>query len=182
MFQSEEMQDRRLEVVDVDAVATRARTRTRRSRPAVYPALTPPPAIHMVIASIWWLRPTVSRISPIGVRPNSPPQTTSVVSSRPRVFRSLIKCGTRLIDIAANLIEVAGQGLAGNAVVVPVGVVELHEPHAALDQTTGEQAVVGERRLAGLGAVQLQRLGGLRRPGRSAPGRWSASGRRSRRR
>ena len=51
------------------------------------------------------------------------------------------------------------EGLAGHAVVVPVGVIELDEPHAALDQPPGEQAVVGERRLAGLGAVELEGLG-----------------------
>ncbi len=71
---------------------------------------------------------------------------------------------------------------AAAAVVVPVGVVELHEADAALHQPTGQQTVVRERWLARLGAVQLQRL--LRLPWRcrSAPGRWSASGRPSRRR
>jgi hypothetical protein len=49
--------------------------------------------------------------------------------------------------------------VAGVAVVVPVGVIELHEPHAALDQPAGQQAVVGERRLARLGAVHLQGRG-----------------------
>ncbi len=37
---------------------------------------------------MWWLRPTCSRTSPIGVRPNSPPQTTSVESSKSRSRRS----------------------------------------------------------------------------------------------
>ena len=33
--------------------------------------------------------------------------------------------------------------------------IELHEPHAALDQPPRQQAVVGERDLARLGAVQV---------------------------
>ena len=45
--------------------------------------------------------------------------------------------------------------------VVPVGVVELHEPHPALDQPPRQQAVIRERRLARLGAVELHGLGGL---------------------
>ena len=49
-------------------------------------------------------------------------------------------------------------------------VIELHEADAALDQPAGEQAVVGERGLARLGAVQLERLVGLAATGPSAPG------------
>ena len=39
------------------------------------------------------------------------------------------------------------------AVLIPRFVIELHETNAALHQPAGQQAVVGERRLAGLGAV-----------------------------
>ena len=47
------------------------------------PPLIPPPATHMLNARRWWSRPRLSlasglRFSTIGVRPNSPPQTTSV--------------------------------------------------------------------------------------------------------
>ena len=53
----------------------------------------PPPAIHIVKACGWWsrprLRPRAALDSTIGVRPNSPPQMTSVSSSRPRCFRSM---------------------------------------------------------------------------------------------
>jgi hypothetical protein len=38
---------------------------------------------------------------------------------------------------------------------VPATVIELHEADAAFDQTPGEQAVVRERHLAGLGAVHV---------------------------
>ena len=44
------------------------------------------------------------------------------------------------------------------AMLVPGFVVELHEAHAALDQPAGEQAIVGKRRLARLGAVQLEHV------------------------
>jgi hypothetical protein len=50
--------------------------------------LKPPPATHIVYASMWWSRPIVSRLSPIGVRPNSPPHTTTVLSSRFSRLRS----------------------------------------------------------------------------------------------
>src|SRR5919107_1403574 len=88
----------------------------------VTPRLMPPPAIHIVNARGWWSRPSSFepfRASLIGVRPNSPPQTTSVVSSSPRA------------------------------------VIELHEPHAALDQPARQQAVVRERHLSRVGAVHL---------------------------
>src|ERR1035438_5675165 len=49
------------------------------------PGLIPPPAIHNVNALGLWSRPAVSipfSICAIGMRPNSPPQTTSVSFSR----------------------------------------------------------------------------------------------------
>ena len=45
-------------------------------------------------------------------------------------------------------------GADAGAVGVPAAVIELHEPHAALDQAARQQAVVGERHLARLRAVQ----------------------------
>ena len=42
------------------------------------------------------------------------------------------------------------------AVLVPRLVEDLHEPHAALEQPAGQQAGVGERRLARLGAVHVE--------------------------
>jgi len=46
-------------------------------------------------------------------------------------------------------------------VVVPVLVVELDEPHAALGQAACEQAVGGERAVARPAAVELERLAAL---------------------
>ncbi len=60
------------------------------------------------------------------------------------------------------MVEVARQRLAGNTVVVPVGVIKLNEAHAALDQTPGEQAVIGKRRLAGNRSIELERRLSLR--------------------
>ena len=51
----------------------------------------------------------------------------------------------RLIDFACHLLE----RLAEIGVMVPIGVIELHEAHAALDQPAGQQAVVGVLGLPG---------------------------------
>ena len=80
------------------------------------------------------------RPAPSGVRPNSPPQMTSVSSSRPRCFRSLTSAAHGLVGVAAVLLQVVDQV----AVLVPGFVEELDEAHAALDQAAGQQAVVGE--------------------------------------
>ena len=51
------------------------------------PPLMPPPAIQIEKPLMWWSRPLPWAI---GVRPNSPPQMTSVSLSISRCFRSLI--------------------------------------------------------------------------------------------
>ena len=65
---------------------------------------------------------------------------------------------------ADRLIDLAGRAAARrttmsvpmpSAVRVPAAVIELDEAHAALDEPAREQAVVGERHLARLGAVHL---------------------------
>ena len=53
------MEDRGLEVVDVDAVLDAREAELVGLRRGVMPGLMPPPAIHMVKASGWWLRPTL---------------------------------------------------------------------------------------------------------------------------
>ena len=63
-----------------------------------------------------------------------------------------------LIDVAA----LVGQAAGDVGVRVPVVVIDLHEPHAALDQPAGQQGRVGER--AGLFdrvAIELERRFGL---------------------
>ena len=61
-----------------------------------------------------------------------------------------------LIDIATDLIECGVEVSAFAAVVVPVGVVELYEADAAFDHASGEEAVIGEGGLSGLGAVHVE--------------------------
>ena len=62
--------------------------------------------------------------------------------------------GAGLVGVVAVLLEVVDQV----AVLVPGFVEELHEAHAPLDQPAGQQAVVGERRLARLGAVHVEHV------------------------
>ena len=80
------------------------------------------------------------RISTIGVRPNSPPQITSVASSNPRCFRSFNQRGRRLIGDVAILLQIAFE----IGVMVPTGVHQHHETNAAFDHAAGQQAVGGE--------------------------------------
>ena len=98
---------------------------------------------------MWWSRPLPWAI---GVRPNSPPQTTSVSSSMPRCFRSVISAADAPVDLLGLELDV----VLDAAVVVPVAVVELDEAHAALGQPAGQQAVGGERAVARLGAVHVE--------------------------
>ena len=75
------------------------------------------------------------------MRPNSPPQRTSVSSSRPRAFRSREQAGDRPVDLE----RVAGDALLEAAVLVPlVAVRDLHEPHAALGEPPRHQALAAE--------------------------------------
>ena len=91
----------------------------------------------------------------IGVRPNSPPQMTSVSSSMPRCFRSLISARGRPVDFFRLAARCPFLTLL---VMVPVAVVELDEAHAALGQPPRQQAVRGERAVARLRAVHLQHV------------------------
>ena len=74
--------------------------------PTVMPGLIPPPASQIVKQWGWWSRPRnfePSRASFIDVRPNSPPQTTRVSSSRPRRLRSVKQGRDRPVDFPALL-------------------------------------------------------------------------------
>ena len=93
------------------------------------------------------------------MRPNSPPQRTSVSSSRPRAFRSRKQGRDRAIDFE----RVAGDVFLETAVLVPlVAVRDLHEPHAALREPPRHQALAAEvsRRLV-VESVKLARRGGF---------------------
>src|SRR4030095_7876508 len=62
--------------------------------------------------------------------------------------------GTGLVGLFAFGLEAAHAA----AVVVPCLMEKLHEADAALDEAAGEEAVVGERRLAYFGTVHFERL------------------------
>ena len=98
---------------------------------------------------MWWSRPSPWAM---GVRPNSPPQTTSVSSSMPRCLRSLI----RAAEAWSTSLALTGMSRFSAAVHVPVAMVELDEPHAALGQPPGQQAVGRERAVVARGAVQVE--------------------------
>ena len=75
------------------------------------------------------------------MRPNSPPQTTSVESSSPRCLRSVSRRRDRLVGLPAALAVVVGEVVVGVPLVVAV---DLHEPDAALDQPARQQALLAE--------------------------------------
>ena len=96
------------------------------------------------------------------MRPNSPPQITSVSSSSPRRLRSTSRAAIGRVDFPAFFRQVLDDVVAGaRAVAVPAPVEELDVPHAALDQAASQKAVVGERRGPGFRAILLQDRFGL---------------------
>ncbi len=106
----------------------------------------PPPASARLKPLGQWSRPPVRLI--LGVRPNSPQQSTTVRSSAFLRFRSrssAANAGSRILTLRAM-----------NRVVVDVGVpaIERHldAAHADLDQPAGGQAAAAERSVAVLGA------------------------------
>ena len=88
-----------------------------------------------------WSRPLP--LSDIGIRPNSPPQITSVLLEQPAALQVGQQAGDRLVGPAAH------RGVVGLDVVVGVPAadvarVELDEPDAALDQPPRQQAARAE--------------------------------------
>ena len=108
----------------------------------------------------WWLAARSGRRC-AGVRPNSVVQTTSVSSSMPARLRSCSSPAIGLVDVLGQR-DVVRHVAVRVPVVRRAGVDQLDEPHAALGQPAGDQALPGEA----LGA-------------RRAPGRRAAASRRS---
>ncbi len=69
------------------------------------------------------------------------------------LFEIFVERCARTIGCQGNLIERLIKVAFAVSVMVPTAVIKLHETHASLDQSTGEQAVVGKRRLPRRGAV-----------------------------
>ena len=76
---------------------------------------------------------------------------------------ALLQVGDQRHAGAVDLLGLQRDALLHAAVMVPVLVIELDEPHAALGQPAGEQAVRGERAVARLAAVELETFCRLRR-------------------
>ena len=153
-------------------------TTTRRSRRSVTPPLMPPPASQEVNVNGLWSRPLPPWLH--GIRPNSVVQMTIVSSSRPRAFRSLSSAAAGRSMLAAHVAVVAGDVLVGVPVAAREAVVgaapDLHEPHAALQQPPGDQAVAAEVRGDRLvQAVELLRRRRSRRDRSSTSGALSCS-------
>ena len=108
------------------------------------PALTPPPASHMVKPSGLWSRPSfpsaVGRAAELAA-----PEDQRVVEQAPRL-QVLEQAGDRLVDLAGVLLV----PFLEVAVLVPlherVAVRDLDEPHAALGEPAGQQALAAEVR------------------------------------
>ena len=106
VIEAEQPQDRRLQIVDVDLRLDRLEAERVGRADGPWPPLTPPPASHIVKPQWLWSRPLMRPAlapgvgsSTVGVRPNSPPQMTSVSSSMPRCFRSLQQGADGLIAL-----------------------------------------------------------------------------------
>ena len=84
----------------------------------IWPVFSPPPAIQRKPASGQWLRPSGVTSPMRGVRPNSPPISTTTSSSRPRSSRSVTRAVQRLVERRQQLAE------RGEVVRVRVPVVE----------------------------------------------------------
>ena len=76
----------------------------------------------------------------VGVRPNSPPQMTSVSFSRPRCFRSAADPAIGLSMARAAV----GERFLQVAVMVPAAERDLDEAHARFDEPAGQQALPAE--------------------------------------
>ena len=174
------VQIRHLDVVQAQApeiVACRSWTWTGRSmarrpissvRPMTWPFLMPPPAIHMVKPHGLWSRPLPFSLN--GVRPNSPPHTTSVLSSSPRAFRSVSRPAIGLSVSWQRRVWLPVQVRVRVPSAAAAGI-QFDETDAALHQPPRQQAVGAElRRDLVIHAVEFARglrfLGEVHRFGR----------------
>ena len=148
----EQVQHRRVDVVAVGRVGRVGGL----VRPLValavasMPPLIPPPASQLVKTNGLWSRPLLPWLQ--GIRPNSVVQRTSVSSSMPRCFRSLISAAAPVAmprpsgQWSRARSSWLSQLRRGKPLSAPAP--DLHEPHAALEQPPGDQAVAAE--VAGL--------------------------------
>src|SRR5262245_14930867 len=104
------MEDRRVQVAHVAAALDRLAPELVRG-PDRLPPFTPAPASHMEKPCQSWSRPGLPTPSLVGVRPNSPPHTSSVSSHSPRRLRSAISAPIGLSVSPAWVLWFAMQSL-----------------------------------------------------------------------
>ena len=89
----------------------------------------------------------------MGVRPNSPPQTTSVSSSMPLCFQILDQSCTSLVRLFALLFD----SIFNVAVMVPARMVELNEAYTSFGKSSCQEAVLGKGTwVFGRGAIKAE--------------------------
>ena len=111
--------------------------------PKTAPPGMPPPARSTAIDRAQWSRPAAALTR--GVRPNSPPQSTTVSPSRPRDVQVADQRRERLVQ---GRQEAVAQGAEVVGVRVPAAEAERHEPRPGLDQPPGGQRTLAQRRPA----------------------------------
>ena len=167
MIDTQEVKDSRVQVVDGNGrVGGRVADLVGRAV-ADTPPFTPPPASQTVNPRGLWSRPGFWPVWATGSRPNSPPQITRVSSSSPRWARSSSKPGDRLVGLAGELFVIAldVDVAVPRAFVFHAPGVNLDEPHSALDQPAGRQALACEVVAARVAdAVKLAGRNGALRP------------------
>ena len=156
----------------MQTVASRSGTVTGRSAismpsalvlPMTWPPLMPPPARTVVHEVGQWSRPCCRLI--FGVRPNSPIQTISVESSRPRCFRSSISVAQAGSSTslrrrtAAKFWPCVSQPKA--CWLLTPRQRHLDERHPLLDQPPCQQTALAEQ-VAAIGVAQLASLSSSR--------------------
>ena len=104
---------------------------------------------------------TADQVARLSLR-RSPKLTTpddECVLKQASLFEVLYESGRRLIDFLAAIVERLAEVRARVPMMIPVGVVKLHEAATTFDQSPRKQAVPGVRRLRDiLDVVALQRL------------------------
>src|SRR5262245_49281568 len=157
MIQSQKMQDGGLQIVDVDAVlgGTEAEFVGGAESDAGLDAAAGQPhgkGLDVVIPADGFAALAHGRAAELAA-----PDDERVVEEA-ALLQIAHERGTGLIHFARYLLESAAEIGAAAAVMIPVGVVKLDEPDAALDEPSREQTIVRESHTARLGAVHLERL------------------------
>ena len=119
-------------------------------KPALDPAASQPDAHRLVVM-----------VAAVALRHRRPPELAGPDHDRAVEHAAVLQIGDQGHAGPVDLLRLELDAVFHAAMVVPVLVVELDEPHAPLGQPPREQAVRGERAIAWLAAVEFERLGTL---------------------